>query len=506
MDIERREFISGSTAAVMTGLAGCSRLSSDPATITITDVTHVTGAQPDDEIDVSVRVENTGDESGTDTVVLRFADSVIDARDVTLDSEVSQSLPFTIPATDTDPGTHSVEVSTSEESYTSDLHIDDPEPASLEITNIDIPSTTAYDDPLDVTVTVRNTGGLTAEQNITLQATDDTIAANTVAVTAGDETTSEFTVPADEYFSGEYTLTISTDDDERTETVQVDNPNPYGKDTLVVALEQRTPARHDMQGIVTDAISYWEENAEQYAGYPITYEYRPNATDPDVEIIVVEQIQECGEHSGDEIVGCAPYVTDHAPETATIRIVDGYRKEWMTTTLKHEFGHTLGLDHQSEPLHIMSDDIEDRIPDYEQRQTALTAYENTFDPLSNGNDAWSAATTAWSNAAYERTERKAREAADLLLDAQQYAREAKNIASTLGEDTAYELLDRTEQKIEALRLAAENGVRMAQEAQQTFGDPEPYREASNEYIDEYNQYSFPESRDVTHAFGFPARR
>jgi hypothetical protein len=505
MNIERRKFLATSTGTAATMLAGCTGVLSDPAMITVEQVDHTSVTQYQKAFDVAVRVENTGDETGTDTVTLSFAGDLINSEEVTLEGGATQDLSFTIPANRVKGGTHPLSVATDEDSYSTQMRVTDPVPASLLIDTVDVPRTTAHDEPVQVTVTVRNNGDLTAEQTIAVETGTDTIASEAVTVAGQEQTDVSFTVPADEFFSGEYTLTITTDDDERTATFNVENPNPYDKQTLTVGLEQRTPARHDIQEVVTDALTYWENNAEQYAGYPINYEYRANASDPDVEIVVVEQILNCGDHTGEEVAGCAPLVRRSAPEPATIRIVDGYRKEWMTTTLKHEIGHTLGLDHQAEPLHIMSNEIEDRIPNYEERREVIDLYVSSFDPYREGGDNWQNALAAWSNRNPETTESRAREASNKFLEAQRAIDSARDIAENLNEDTAYNLLNESYKKTRAMRYAADAAIAMAQEAQKTYGDPEPHREESNEYIDEANEYSFQETSRITRAFGFPAR-
>jgi len=53
----------------------------------------------------------------------------------------------------------------------------------------------------------------------------------------------------------------TTGDDSITNSLTVENPNPYGKETLIVTLEQETPARHDIRGIITDALNYWDQHS-----------------------------------------------------------------------------------------------------------------------------------------------------------------------------------------------------------------------------------------------------
>ncbi|MFC6989665.1 matrixin family metalloprotease [Haloplanus sp. GCM10025708] len=104
---------------------------------------------------------------------------------------------------------------------------------------------------------------------------------------------------------------------------------------------------------VRDAAAFWEANADRYAGYPVAYEVRPNATAPDVVVKFVQTIPDCG--PTEDAVGCAPRVTAAGqidrPETVWIRT--GLSDESTRLVLKHEFGHTLGLGHDDAPRDVM---------------------------------------------------------------------------------------------------------------------------------------------------------
>lgn len=390
------------------------------------------------------------------------------------------------------------------EASNSEISEPDPEPASLVLTGVNSPRSIDHSEPAPVTISLHNTGDETAQQTVTVTTGGETVATEDVTIAGGEQTELSIDIPADVFFSGEYDLVVTTDHDEATVSVTVDNPNPYGKQTLVVGLEQETTARHDMQEIVRNALAYWEANSETYAGYPIEYQYRANAADPDVSIRLVDDIHSCGGHTG-EIAGCAPLVQHASPDTAEIRIVDGYRQEWMTTTLKHEFGHTLGLDHSDEPSHIMSDEIEDRIPDYAERRAAIDRYGDIIDPYGDGNDAWDKSLDAWSNQDYVQTESHAVDAHNYWLEALRAIEGARSVAEDIGDRTAYNRLTESYNHVEALRLAADEAIEMAREANRISGDPEPHREASNDYLDESQTYTLHTSTDITYAFGFPIR-
>lgn len=283
-----------------------------------------------------------------------------------------------------------------------------------------------------------------------------------------------------------------------------DEANPWGKGTLTVGLEQHVSARHDIQEIIEESLSYWEENSSIYAGYPISYKYRPNSDDPDIKILLVDAITDCGEHSGGEVAGCAPLVRTGRPESAEVRIVDGYRYEWMLTTLIHEIGHTLGLDHDAEPAHIMSNQIEDRIPDYNQRREAIETYSDSSKDYAEAMGDWSDAMDAWNEQEFSATSRLASNALEHLEMTLEKVSSAKSIADDLGEDEAYELLTESSQHVNYLIQAVEQAIKMADEAEaENYDQSDAHREESNRLREKATTYEFDNYDDVVVAFGFP---
>ncbi|WP_225741227.1 matrixin family metalloprotease [Halorussus halophilus] len=130
--------------------------------------------------------------------------------------------------------------------------------------------------------------------------------------------------------------------------------NPWGETTLTVGINNTANESRDFRPLVRDALAYWSNNSEQYAGYAINYEFAPNATNPDLVIHFVEGIGECANVS--EPAGCAPYVTKagQVSRPISVRIVDSYSDNSTRLILKHELGHTLGLNHSAKPQTVMS--------------------------------------------------------------------------------------------------------------------------------------------------------
>lgn len=130
-------------------------------------------------------------------------------------------------------------------------------------------------------------------------------------------------------------------------------PSPWGEDPLVVAVEGERSDARDEAALVREATAYWERNAERYAGYPVSFRVRPNASTPDVVVRFVSDVPDCG--GAEEAAGCAPYVTD--PESVDrpvpVFVRAGLSGDSTVRVLKHEFGHVLGLDHGDAPRGLM---------------------------------------------------------------------------------------------------------------------------------------------------------
>lgn len=130
-----------------------------------------------------------------------------------------------------------------------------------------------------------------------------------------------------------------------------DPDNPWQQSELVVGVENER--NRDVTPLVREALTYWEEHSESYAGYPVSYRLEPDAEDPDLVIAFVDSVQDCGRE--DHIAGCAPVLTEprqiNRPVRVTVR--HGFSNVSTVAVLKHELGHTLGLTHADEPREVM---------------------------------------------------------------------------------------------------------------------------------------------------------
>ncbi|WP_135533962.1 matrixin family metalloprotease [Halostella pelagica] len=129
--------------------------------------------------------------------------------------------------------------------------------------------------------------------------------------------------------------------------------SPWDDDELVVAIDSGGGDR-EYRPLVREALSYWEGEGGQYAAYEAAFVLDPNATDPDVVVTFVDDVDECGDV--DDAAGCAPRLSSDSrvdPPVA-VEVEANLSDESTVIVTKHEFGHVLGLSHDDDPQSIMA--------------------------------------------------------------------------------------------------------------------------------------------------------
>ncbi|MFB6090277.1 MAG: matrixin [Halobellus sp.] len=139
-----------------------------------------------------------------------------------------------------------------------------------------------------------------------------------------------------------------------TPTAVADQSNPWGSEPIVVAIRDTAGTGREWTPLVEEATAYWEANAERFAGFPVDYVVRPDASNPDLVIEFVDSVPVC--EGAEDAAGCAPLIEDRRaiqrPETVYVRT--GFSDDSTILVTEHELGHTLGLRHDDAPQEIMA--------------------------------------------------------------------------------------------------------------------------------------------------------
>jgi hypothetical protein len=112
---------------------------------------------------------------------------------------------------------------------------------------------------------------------------------------------------------------------------------PWDETEFVVAVD--TDAQDDHGAFVADtreAVAFWERTAQEHLGHPVNFRVEPNASDPDVVVSVVADVEDCG--TEEHVAGCAP-LADDLDRFRTLVDVAGDRD--VTLTVETHWGtHT----------------------------------------------------------------------------------------------------------------------------------------------------------------------
>ena len=111
----------------------------------------------------------------------------------------------------------------------------------------------------------------------------------------------------------------------------------------------------DYGPLVREALAYWTEHSERYAGYDVALRVAEGDEPADIHVRFVDDVTDCGTHSDEDTAGCAPVLSEptQVDRPVDVRVETGFSDGSTAAVLKHELGHALGLTHVDEPQSVM---------------------------------------------------------------------------------------------------------------------------------------------------------
>ena len=126
--------------------------------------------------------------------------------------------------------------------------------------------------------------------------------------------------------------------------------NPWRRLPVRVAVVNDANDR-SISTLVRTALDYWEGNPQELTSYEdLGFRLVDSVEAADLVVRYERSVDRCGSDYVERGVGCADTPGSNGfSGTATVRVEAGYDDQSVETIVRHEVGHTLGVDHRSTP-------------------------------------------------------------------------------------------------------------------------------------------------------------
>ncbi|WP_336002029.1 CARDB domain-containing protein [Halorientalis halophila] len=198
-----------------------------PAAFQLSGVASNSPVTEGETLTVDATVENTGNDSGTQTVDFAV-DGFSDSQSVTLDAGASTTVTFEWTTQDGDAGSYTATIESANDTATTDVTVEspapEPTPASFDVSVASTNSPVTEGEALEVTATVTNTGEQDGTQTVELASSGSTLDSQDVTLAAGasQQVTLSWTTGSGD--AGSYDLTVSSANASATASVTVEAP------------------------------------------------------------------------------------------------------------------------------------------------------------------------------------------------------------------------------------------------------------------------------------------
>jgi len=229
-----------------------------------------------DSEDITVDVENVGDQAGSFTIEMDIGDGAVQSSETTdeLDAGESETVTFESVTGSLAPDEYSVSVTAAESDLAGTLTVESeresdpdptptPDPAAFLVSELDTaPATPTPGGEVQMTVAVTNDGGSADSQELTFVFDGVEEQTKTVSLSGDDSETVSFTreSPAE---PGTYELRVLSDDDDVSTTVAVQEPTDQSVfDLSEQTIEPETPHTGEEMAVTTTVTNIGDDGGE----------------------------------------------------------------------------------------------------------------------------------------------------------------------------------------------------------------------------------------------------
>jgi hypothetical protein len=183
-------------------------------------------------LDFVTTIRNTGTLNGTESIELLIDGEVVGQRNINLAAGEDETYTFDREVAGLDPGNYTLTVRTPHDEATINATLEEPKPF-FAVTNVSVRQSLDPDGAIEPVIRITNTGTLRDSGTVTTRLNGDVLDESLVDLEPGQNGTVRVAPAAMDLAPGEYTLSIETDDDERTIELVVESSEESedGEDT-----------------------------------------------------------------------------------------------------------------------------------------------------------------------------------------------------------------------------------------------------------------------------------
>jgi|GEM_PF-746387 len=200
----------------------------EPASFNVSSLETNSPVERGEQLEVDAEIGNVGGENGTQNVSLAINETTVNETSVSLESGENQTVSFTADTADLEPGEYLLSVATENETAETTITVEEAgKPATFGVSIDETNSPVIPGEPLAVEATLENVGDRAGTQDVEI-AVDGTPGESTaVTLESGESQTVTLNYDTANLEPGEYSLTVSTENETAEEMVIVEQPATF---------------------------------------------------------------------------------------------------------------------------------------------------------------------------------------------------------------------------------------------------------------------------------------